>query len=87
MTDAAPESRTICAYCGKAADPRMGFCWQCAIEGAARAAKRTVRQHFWVGVKHLAVGNSNARFDFAWAWERFTHTGDYAPGGEFSKYL
>lgn len=78
---------TSCNYCGKEAELRMGCCWECGTSGEARAARRTVWQHLWTGAKHAVQGSANARFDFQWAWERLTRSGDYAPGGEFSEYL
>ena len=74
----------ICHGCGKDEELRLGFCFDCASAGEERAARRTVLQHLAKGFRHLWIGSDNARFDFRWAWERFTRTGDYARNGEFS---
>jgi hypothetical protein len=77
----------ICAGCGKDEDCRFGFCFDCATAGEERAARRTVLQHLSRGFKNLSTGSNNARFDFQWAWERLTRTGDYAPDGAFTIIL
>lgn len=76
-----------CNSCGRPKDLRLGFCFDCATEGEQRAARRTVLQHAAKGVGHALRGYwTEARFDFAWAWERLTQTGDYAPGGYFDHH-
>lgn len=76
----------ICKKCGNDDECRMGICFDCASAGEARAAKRTVIHHIGKGISHFVRGyRTNARIDFQWAWERFTQTGDYAPGGEFER--
>lgn len=74
----------ICAGCGKDDELRLGFCFDCATAGEENAARRTVAQHLLKGLKNLCRGNDNARFDFGWAWERLTRTGDYARNGAFA---
>jgi hypothetical protein len=64
----------------------MGFCFDCASEGELKASRLTVLQHIGRGFRNLWRGNSNFRFDFAWAWERLTKTGDYAPNGYFQRH-
>jgi len=77
---------STCDFCGKTAELRLGCCWECATDGEAEAARRTVIQHILRGFRNLAKQTGNARFDFAWAWERLTSTGDYAPEGYFAKF-
>jgi len=74
----------ICKGCGKDAELRLGFCFDCATAGEERAARRNVVQHLMKGLQNLWLRNGNARFDFKWAWERLTRTGNYAPNGEFA---
>lgn len=76
----------ICAKCGRDDECRLGFCFDCADEGEAKAAVRTVVQHIGKGISHAVRGYwTNARIDLSWAWEHLTRTGDYAPGGEFER--
>lgn len=78
-----------CNYCGKDDDDlRMGCCWDCASEGEARAARRTVLQHLGQACRNIWAGNfCVVRVDLRWAWERLTKTGDYAPDGYFADVL
>ncbi len=46
----------ICQRCGQNDDCRLGFCWDCADAGEARAAARTVAQHVAKGISHVARG-------------------------------
>jgi hypothetical protein len=73
-----------CIGCGKDDELRLGFCWDCASEGEARAARRSVLQHLAKALSH--IGQTNFRYDIKWAWERLTRTGDYAPGGYFHSF-
>lgn len=75
-----------CAGCGRDEELRLGFCFDCATAGEERAARRTVLQHVAKGLRNLWNRNSNACFDFKWAWERLTRTGDYARNGEFAHF-
>lgn len=75
-----------CFGCGASRDLRGGFCFDCASAGEARAARRTVVQHICVGFRNLRKRNGCAKYDFQWAWERLTKTGDYAPGGYFAAF-
>jgi hypothetical protein len=74
-----------CVACGREDDDlRMGVCFDCADAGEAKAAKRSVLQHAALGISHLRPGHTwKARFDFRWAWQRLTSTGDYRRGGYF----
>jgi len=79
-----------CAGCGQPEELRMGYCFDCAMAGEERAARRSVLQHLRCGFGRILLGNFSfaTRMDFVWAWERLTKTGDYAPGGEFdSQYF
>ncbi len=79
---------SICRGCGADDEIRLGYCWDCAVSGEERAAKRTVLQHFTKCVGHASRGFwTEARIDLRWAWERLTRTGNYKPGGEFSRYF
>ncbi len=75
-----------CGGCGQMLELRLGFCFDCSSRGEERAAKRTVAEHLKQARANLAKGSPNWRFDLHWAWERFTQTGDYAPGGYFDKF-
>ena len=75
-----------CARCGKTDELRLGFCWDCANLGEQRSARRTVWQHIRKGLRNIAHRNDNYRYDFRWAWQRLTKTGDYAPDGYFARY-
>lgn len=76
-----------CAGCGNADELRRGFCFDCAMAGEERAARRTVLRHLGHGLWRVMRGHFGfgTRMDFVWAWERLTKTGDYAPGGEFDR--
>ena len=74
-----------CSACGRTRELRMGCCFDCAIKGEERAAKRTVEEHLREAIRLLAKGNDNAQFALKWALERLTETGDYAPGGTFDR--
>ena len=76
----------ICDYCGKDDELRLGCCWDCASAGEAKAAKRSVIQHIGSMFRNLRKRNGNAKYDFKWAWERMTKTGDYAPNGYFHNF-
>lgn len=78
---------TKCAKCGREEELRLGYCFNCVSEGERRAAKRTVWQHFLKGLSKLHQPKRlwQIRYDWQWAWERLTRTGDYAPGGVFDK--
>lgn len=77
---------TVCKGCGKEEELRMGFCFDCAFKGEARAAKRTVEQHLEKALEKVRSGNTeNAKYDIRWALERLTLTGDYADGGTFDQ--
>ena len=81
------EQMGICRRCKDWTDLRLGFCFECADAGERRAAKRTVAQHIAKGAGQLWRGyRTEARISFQWAWERLTATGDYKPGGEFSRF-
>ena len=76
--------KTNCRGCGKDDELRLGYCFDCASKGEERAAKRSVEEHLKHGLAQLKKGNmENARYDFKWALERLTLTGDYATGGTF----
>jgi len=79
------ECRVRCKCCEKLVDDvRFDTCFDCASSGEARAAKRTVFQHIAKGWLNLRHGNFEyAKYDFSWAWQRATRTGDYATGGTF----
>lgn len=81
-----PEA-TVCVFCGKTAELRLGACWGCATTGEATAANRSVLEHLGRGIQNLAKGSPNARFDLVWAWERLTRTGDYSRGGYFDDFV
>lgn len=73
-----------CTECGNADDLRGGICFDCASKAERQAASRTAEQHIQRGLDTLASGDAAvARIYFAWALERLTGTGDYAPGGTF----
>lgn len=73
-----------CTGCGKDDELRLGFCWDCANGGEARAAKRIVRQHLAKAWRNVRQGRwANVRYDLKWAFERLTRTGDYAADGYF----
>lgn len=74
-----------CNFCGKNEDLRLGCCFDCAVAGEGRAARRTVLQHVSKGLRNLWEGSSNYRYDFKWAYERLTKTGNYKKGGYFEK--
>lgn len=74
----------ICKGCGKDDELRLGFCFDCASAGEERAARRTVLQHLARGFSNLVKRSPNAKYDFKWAWERLTQTGDYARNGAFA---
>ena len=76
----------ICKGCQKDDELRLGYCFECAEAGEARAAKRTVLQHIGTMIRNLWRGSDDAKYDFKWAWERLTKTGDYAPGGYFERH-
>lgn len=77
---------SACRSCGRDRELRLGFCFDCASAGEARAAKRTVRQHLVKALVHWRRRDWwKARYDLRWAWERFTMTGDYAKGGYFEE--
>jgi hypothetical protein len=80
-----PAPADLCKGCGQPEELRLGFCFDCAAAGEARAAKRSVVQHLGRGVRNLLKRNPNWRYDFAWARERLTKTGDYAPGDYFER--
>jgi len=81
------KSEMICNCCGRDDDCRMGICFDCATAAEIRASKRSVLQHVGKALGHLRRGDFTfARISLAWAWERLTKTGDYAPGGEFEGY-
>ena len=75
-----------CEHCGMDEELRFGCCFDCATNGEARAAKRTVIQHIGFMFRSLWKRNGNAKYDLKWAWERLTGTGDYAPGGYFERF-
>jgi hypothetical protein len=65
-------------------DVRFDACFDCASTGEERAAKRTVMQHIAKGFDNLQYGNFEyAKYDFSWAWQRLTRTGDYSNSGTF----
>jgi hypothetical protein len=73
-----------CSECGRHEELRLGYCFECASNGEARAARRTVAQHLGKAVEHLLGGQRTyAWYDVTWAWQRLTRTGDYRPGGYF----
>lgn len=79
-----------CSACGEIEELRYGCCFDCACAAEERAARRSVLEHLSRGLVRVLRGDFSfsTRVDFAWAWERLTKTGDYAPGGEFdSQYL
>lgn len=76
----------ICSLCRNYTDLRMGFCFECATDGERRAAQRSVAGHLARSFVCLWRGHwESARICRAWAWERLTRTGDYAPGGTFER--
>ena len=80
------ENMGRCGRCKEYTDLRLGFCFDCATSAEKRAAQRSVAQHVVTGVGFLGRRRwTNARICFAWAWERLSRTGDYAPGGEFER--
>lgn len=74
-----------CANCHRDDELRFGICFDCATAGEARAARRTVPQHLAAMFRNLSRGSRNAKYDFKWAWERLTRTGDYALRGYFER--
>lgn len=75
-----------CHRCGKVGELRLGFCWDCASWGESRAARRSVWQHIRKGLTNIRNRNDNWRYDFRWAWQRLTKTGDYGRDGYFARY-
>jgi len=75
-----------CKRCGCYDDLRMGTCFDCADAAERRAAQRSAGQHIGMGFRLLREARwTSARICFLWAWERWTRTGDYAPGGVFER--
>lgn len=74
-----------CIKCGSRDELRFGICFDCASSGEGLAARRSVAEHICQGICNLVAGSPNYKIDFAWAWERFTCTGDYKPGGTFER--
>jgi hypothetical protein len=73
---------SVCIGCGRDKELRLGFCFDCATEGERKALRRTVGQHLASAATNFLLGRfGNMRFDFKWAYERATRSGDYAPGG------
>lgn len=71
-----------CRGCGVFDELRGGWCWDCASRGELKRARWTVLQQVKSGLAHLRTRHwFEAKCDFRWAWQRFTRTGDYAPGG------
>lgn len=81
------ETVVMCKCCDKPVDDvRFGVCFDCASTGEERTAKRTVFQHIKKGLLNVRVGNYEyCKYDFLWAWQRLTRTGDYREGGTFDK--
>jgi hypothetical protein len=75
----------ICTGCKRNEDLRFGYCFDCASQGEKRAAKRTTLEHVAKGIRNILEGSKNYQFDFRWAMQRVTRTGDYAPNGYFEK--
>lgn len=76
----------ICHGCGKDDELRLGFCFDCASSGEARAAKRTVVQHIAKAATLLPKRKWEfAWFEATWAWQRLWRIGDYADGGTFDR--
>lgn len=75
-----------CKRCLKLDDCRLGFCFDCASTGEQRLARRSVFQHIGTGIKHCWTRQwEYARFDFGYAWQRWTRTGAYADGGTWDQ--
>ena len=73
-----------CTTCKKEDELRFGVCFDCASSGEERAAKRSVIEHIKKGFINLKIGNYvYARYDFTWAYQRLTKTGDYSKDGTF----
>jgi hypothetical protein len=76
----------ICKGCKSDTELRLGFCFDCASRGEQRAAQRTVLQHVAKALHNARINRWNyVRYDLTWAWQRLTHTGDYAKRGYFSE--
>lgn len=73
----------ICKGCKKDEELRLGYCWDCACAGEARAAKCTIIGHLAKAIRNIVKGSPNWRIDISWAWQRLTGTGDYKDGGYF----
>ncbi len=77
----------ICKCCKKTVeDTRFSTCFECASVGEEMAAKRSVLQHLKKGAENIIAGNFEySLYDFSWAWQRLTKTGDYSKGGTFDR--
>lgn len=77
-----------CVCCRQEADDlRGGVCWDCATDGEREAAGFSVLRHLWEAARRLPQPRRwwAARISVAWAWDRLTRTGYYAPGGIFER--
>lgn len=75
----------ICKGCKKNDDLRFGWCFDCTSKGEKRAASRGVIEHIIKGLKNISTGSLNFKYDFKWAWQRLTKTGDYSRFGYFER--
>jgi hypothetical protein len=75
----------VCNFCGRdGQELRGGCCWDCANNGERKAAMRTVLEHLAAMLRNVSRRKwDHARFDFKWAFERLTRSGDYAREGYF----
>jgi len=81
------QKQAVCAKCGTVDELRLGYCFECALQGELRAAKRTAWQHFVNGLGKIHEPKRwwQVRYDWSWAWQRMTRTGDYAEDGTFDR--
>lgn len=73
----------ICKGCKRNEDLRFGWCFDCATQGENYAAHRTVVAHIAKDIRNFLVHSPNYRYDFIWALERLTRTGDYRVNSYF----
>lgn len=63
----------------------LGVCWECADTEEAKLARRTVIEHLRSALTLRRKPRYERYIDLAWAWERLTKSGDYAPNGRFDR--
>ena len=75
-----------CIFCGRHEELRMGVCFDCAMSGESKSAKRTVLGHLKQSLKNIKRRRWDyVRYDLTWAFQRLTRSGDYATGGYFDQ--